>query len=866
MNTLFLMGTRLLAAALLLANFPALASPPATPGLAVALNPDGSLRAGTHGSFDAQGYQMRQGANGQLVFRPAEVRRTQGAGDNNWRDGFDAPGTDGSAVYAVAADGSGNVYIGGGFTKSGGAFANYISKWNGTRWSALGAGLNSSVYALAVDGSGNVYAGGDFVTAGGAAANHLAKWNGTAWSALGAGLNDHVGALLLAGGTLYAGGSFTTAGGAAASRLAKWNGSAWSALGAGMDDQVYALALDGSGNLYAGGSFTTAGGTPASSIAKWNGSAWSALGSGLGGPNAQVRALAVASSGTVYAGGYFAQAGGAAASNVAQWNGTAWSALGAGLNELVSSLVLNGGTLTAGGNFTTPGLFADSGAAAGRVTTWNGSTWNALGAIGPDNTVYALAPAGGGSLYAVGAFNTTDNLRVDHVAKYSGTAWRGVYGGMYADVLALAVDGSGNVYAAGDFLDVAGMRANYIAKWNGSTWNTLGSGLNGGGYATLRTIQALALDGSGNLYAGGDFAMIGGISANNIAKWNGSAWSALGTGVDQKVRALAYGGGTLYAGGDFATAGGVAASRVAQWNGSAWSALGSTAYRLSGTVQALALDGSNNLYIGGSFNLISGPPNTSYLVKWNGTTFAALGTGVSDVVAALALDASGNLYAGGLFTTAGGLTVNHIARWNGTWSALGTGVSPTGSVRSLAVQGSHVYAGGAFVMAGGVAAQRVAQWDGSTWAPLGTGTNDDVLALAASGSQYLYAGGGFTAVGDGSKGMGGFGRYALTPVAAARPGTALRPAQAVLFPNPATAETTLRLLDLPTAACTADVQLLNALGQPVARYPLAVANGRAQGVVPVAGLAAGTYLLHITALDGRGQPIGTLPTQRLLRR
>ena len=35
----------------------------------------------------------------------------------------------------------------------------------------------------------------------------------------------------------------------------------------------------------------------------------------------------------------------------------------------------------------------------------------------------------------------------------------------------------------------------------------------------------------GNLYVGGRFTMAGGIEVNGIAKWNGSAWSALGAGV-----------------------------------------------------------------------------------------------------------------------------------------------------------------------------------------------------------------------------------------------------------------------------------------------------------------------------------------------
>ena len=52
-------------------------------------------------------------------------------------------------------------------------------------------------------------------------------------------------------------------------------------------------------------------------------------------------------------------------------------------------------------------------------------------------------------------------------------------------------------------------------------WTPLGSGMNG---------QVLALCVYNNeLIAGGSFTTAGGISANYIAKWNGSSWSPLGS-------------------------------------------------------------------------------------------------------------------------------------------------------------------------------------------------------------------------------------------------------------------------------------------------------------------------------------------------
>src|SRR5262245_39976875 len=165
-------------------------------------------------------------------------------------------------------------------------------------WSSLGGfpGVDDSVYAAVVDGSGNLYVGGSFSTAGNVSAEWVAKWNGTRWSALSSGADGHVSALAVLGNDVYVGGDFRTAGGDTVNCVAKWDGSSWSPLGSGMsgpDFGTYVSALAVSGNdLYAGGHFTTAGGIVATNIAKWNGSTWSALGSGIGGSLDSVSALA----------------------------------------------------------------------------------------------------------------------------------------------------------------------------------------------------------------------------------------------------------------------------------------------------------------------------------------------------------------------------------------------------------------------------------------------------------------------------------------------------------------------------------------------------------------------------------------------
>jgi hypothetical protein len=129
-------------------------------------------------------------------------------------------------------------------------------------------------------------------------------------------------------------------------------------------------------------------------------------------------------------------------------------------------------------------------------------------------------------------------------------------GGDYPYVNALTVIGT-DLYAGGWFTTAGGVSVNNIAKWDGTNWDSLGSGTSSG-------VAVLAVIGT-DLYTGGWFGNAGGVSAKNIAKWDGTNWSALGSGTNHEVYALAIIGTKLYAGGYFTTAGGKASSYIARW-------------------------------------------------------------------------------------------------------------------------------------------------------------------------------------------------------------------------------------------------------------------------------------------------------------
>ncbi len=278
-------------------------------------------------------------------------------------------------------------------------------------------------------------------------------------------------------------------------------------------------------------------------------------------------------------------------------------------------------------------------------------------------------------------------------------------------------------------------------------WTNLGTGGTG--------VRSMAVGTDGVLYVGGVFSNYGGVAAANIAAWDGATWSNLGTGMPEGtnnrygINALAVTphNGTLYAGGSFVNGGGSGANYLVRWDGTNWASVGTGPTDL---VTALAAATNGDLYASGWF-ATAGGVSVNYIGKWNGTNWSALGSGLPSydrAARALAAGPNGVLYAAGSFTTAGGVAANRVAMWNGSsWSAMGSGLGSSGSdyVVSLAVApNGDVYAGGWFTNSGGMAVQSVARWNGTSWSALGNGLYGIVNALAVGTNGDVYAGGTFT--------------------------------------------------------------------------------------------------------------------------
>lgn len=687
--------------------------------------------------------------------------------------GDGVPGANGEVRCAMQwdPDGAGplpsRLVIAGNFTLIGTTLANRIAVQDPATgiWAPLGSGMNGPVQAVVGLPNGDLVASGQFETAGGTAARWLARWNGSAWSAmngqfmyfsLNASFGVHALAVLQNGDLVIGGEFFDPATGIYS--LMKWNGSTWSGLGTGISGATWtvnSLAVLGNGDLAVGGAFTAAGGVAANHVARWDGVNWSALGSGLDGG---VHAMAVLTGGDLVVGGWFTAAGGLAAGGVARWNGIAWAALGAGTSggpsgPYVAAIAeLGNGDLVVGGNFAAAG-----GVPCASIARWNGASWSPLGSAvaGSTATVRSLFPLASGDLLVGGAFLFAGTITASNLARWDGVTWWATSSGTDGPVLVLRTLANGDVLAGGMFTKLGGVAAAHVARWQNGVWVPLGAGVDG-------MVSAAVEMPNGDVVVAGQFASAGGIPANNIARWNGSTWAPLGAGMGGSAAIFPYvaalavlQNGNLVAGGRFTTAGATSANHIARWDGTSWSAMGAgvtAGFLLLPQVASLLTLPSGELVVGGVFTQAGGV-TANFVARWNGGVWSAMGSGWgngagSGFVAALLGQANGDVIAAGSFSTFG-FNGSWVQRWSGgTWTNL-SGLTGTTVNALMQLPDGDVLAGGTSLQAPGVPANSVVRLSGSTWSamPGAGGFDGGVYALSLDAVGILRAGGGFAGVG-----------------------------------------------------------------------------------------------------------------------
>jgi hypothetical protein len=367
---------------------------------------------------------------------------------------------------------------------------------------------------------------------------------------------------------------------------------------------------------------------------------WSHLGVGKPGTsslNGAVYALNSSAPGVLFVGGAFTSAGGdAKAAYIARWNGTKWGPVGSPtLNGAVHAIAYNAGKVYAGGVFTNAGGNDN----ADFLAVWDGTSWkpfcNSVNGGAPITANVMALQIIGNTLYIGGAFQNGAGLKTaDYVVACDLTTGNASSlvtrdGDVAGAVYALTADSNGTLYAAGQFIDMAGNRASdHIAAFAGGQWHQMGSGPSNGGGSLDDYARALTAHGT-DVYVGTDSLNIGGIAqADHVARWNGTAWSAMGADAagtngwfpaSTFINAMTTSGSRVFVAGSFQNANGdPRADNIAVFDGSAWHALGSNGAGngpWNGNGLALATFGPL-LEAGGSFTSAGGDTFAEYAASY----------------------------------------------------------------------------------------------------------------------------------------------------------------------------------------------------------------------------------------------------------
>jgi len=612
----------------------------------------------------------------------------------------------GSGIYnqilTLAVDRHGTLYAG----QSGG-----VLKYSPSQgaWTVVNSGMAGlRITALAFDGSGNIYAGSD-------TSKVFRSTNGGAtWSLVSDGLGGQNATPVTAivvdpAGNVYAAtytvGVFKSSDG----------GGSWVSVYTASDDAsllaVASMAVDGKGNLYAG----TADGLYESGDA---GRSWSLVAM-PGFPPSTITAMAIDGNGKVYAG--MSLGGVAMSTDSKFWlraslpqavefSGISTIAVGADgavyVASIASSLFDPGTTISGlfkssdgGASWTListdqTGAVFDAAVVDGKGTLYAASylgllqsgngvdSWTPTASMPSTNTINAFALDGVGTVYAAtnpGEIYTNSN---------KGNEWTAIPWGM-PHINALTVDRKGKLYVGTDYgafscarndatcpglvnsqsppygmkvkalalasnnYIYAGTHGNGVYKSSdgGLSWVAASAGL------VNQSVDALAWDGAGTIYAGTD----GGLFKSQNG---GLSWVEADAGMSiQAVNALVVDhAGVVYAG---TAAGGVFKSFDA---GDSWVAVNTGLTNLS--INALMVDASNNVYVGTQGAGVFASSN-------GGGVWVPLNTGLTDLtVDALIIDNGGNLYAG---TAGGGIFqfVGEASSWTASLQSSGNLSSQT---------------------------------------------------------------------------------------------------------------------------------------------------------------------------------------------
>ncbi|MEM8487573.1 MAG: T9SS type A sorting domain-containing protein [Bacteroidota bacterium] len=567
-----------------------------------------------------------------------------------------------------------------------------VIRWDGQDWEALGRvtafpGGSAAARSLAVFND-ELYLGGAFAEVNDMPFNHLARWDGSAWQTVGDVDWERfrsVNSITASGDSLYVTGNYTDVLGAPTPYgIAIWDGTSWdtfedpnaSLTGAGrvvaLGDSIFIqgninnpdFGLSDTGNF---------------KMAVYNGQSWQAVRGRFDGSALVGQVDMVAYEGELVVG--FSQA----VQRLTPDGFRSLDRLNTGLNGIVEDMVVDAeGLLYVVGDFNEAG-----GQPSVAVARWDGVSWETYG-VTFDGSL-GMVEVGDGVVYVASVAplfpraTQVNGMPLTSVAMLKDGNWSPMPALLGSDapqtILAM--------HAAGDDLYVAGHLKNEngeetsLVKWDGQAWRDLS-----GGFSFTHDIFDVTYYGN-DLYIAGEFQQGSDAPASHIARWDGTAWQAIGNDdyPDQIILNLEVVADVIYASSFTSTY---------RWENGVWEDLGFMS-------SDVAIRGET-LYAGGGEirlpEVIMPAENCQFnvtgVIEYVDAEVHPLGSGthfcnppdfVQDwgenrVVKAMALGQKG-IFIGGQFTYVGGFPSNYIAYWSFDLADVAVDVHPTGDALLL---------------------------------------------------------------------------------------------------------------------------------------------------------------------------------------
>ena len=526
-----------------------------------------------------------------------------------------------------------------------------LASWDGATWTAMPNQISYDTTVTLASYNNQLYlASGHAFTIDGQAIQHLARWDGSQWQDTDVGVQGMILTMLVRPDGLYVGGTFAHENNQWQGVL-RWDGSQWHQVGSPLSGLVLDLEW-ANDQLYVGGLFTSTLDPAINNIAAWNGTSWDSFGNGIGdGIHGDVHGIAFLDN-ELYA---ISRVDNTSAKHRLQrWDGSAWVSLGTTVvyRYVIDMLwypdviLLNyQERLLAFGSiaFAYPSptqLFQGSMALAWNGTHWESMTPNGLVIKDTSRQVKLLATSGetvytaayhlywGNGQASLAQFEAEQtwqallapyrlNFTAHEAEDYQTALFLRVDNGLFnvvsgtlellssSEVHSIA-QANNLLYVAGDFEQFNGVAAHNLVMWNGIQWQ----GLNAP--AAFDRVTIVEAYGS-QLYIS---------DGSQVARWDGTQWQSLATGVSSITQIEPTASG-VYVAGTFSTINGVAAQKIAYWNGSVWSGLTGV---INGPINDLEL-GPDGLYVAGTFSGITNGVVSPGLLRWNGV-WNSVGGGV----------------------------------------------------------------------------------------------------------------------------------------------------------------------------------------------------------------------------------------------